>query len=326
MATYTQLTLEQASERLCAFGLDAVEIAPIERGTVNSNYRVETGSGRSVFVRIYEERDRNEAEAEARLLEHLASASVPTPCPMPRLDGRGFTVEHVANEQSRPLAVFPWRAGEILCQRLVSPEVAHRIGALLARTHLAGSNFREERAGRYGIESLRGRLETISRAGSEELRAMAPRIEEKLARAVRLRDPSLPSGLVHGDLFRDNVLWDGEGRVTALLDFESACEGSFAYDLMVTVLAWCYGDDLELDLVAAMFEGYQSVRPLEAAEKRALKVEGELAALRFTITRITDVAMRAQPGEPVVKHWQRFWARHARIEELGVARLAELVA
>lgn len=316
MATYTQLTSEQARLSLRAFGLEAGEVVPIVAGTVNSNYRVETGRGRSVFVRIYEEQSQEGAEAEARMLAHFAGGDVQTPCPLPRVDRKGFTVLHEdERSHARPLAVFPWREGESLCQRLVTPRASREVGAALARIHLVGRDFQEARCGRYRIEDLRERLVTIAACEREELAEMAPRIADKLDRAASERDEALPAGIIHGDLFRDNVLWQ-EGKIVALLDFESASSGGFAYDLMVTALAWCHGDDLDLGLVRAMLEGYERVRPLTEAERRALSTEAKIAALRFTITRITDVAMRAKPGEVPKKDWRRFWARHERVEAL----------
>ena len=105
------------------------------------------------------------------------------------------------------------------------------------------------------------------------------------------RDPDLPHGIIHGDLFRDNILWEN-GEPVALLDFESACDGSWVYDLMVTVLAWCYGSDLDEHWCARCSRGYASVRASRRPSWRALGTEGRIAALRFTVTRITDFAMR----------------------------------
>jgi homoserine kinase type II len=147
---------------------------------------------------------------------------------------------------------------------------------------------------------------------------MAPRLSERLARAERARDPGLPHGIIHGDLFRDNVLWQ-DGVPVALLDFESACDGSWAYDLMVTALAWCYGSDLDETLVRAMFRGYARERRLTRAELAALSTEGRIGALRFTITRITDFEMRRGLGERVMKDYRRFFARHERLVALGDA-------
>ncbi|HKQ71326.1 MAG TPA: phosphotransferase, partial [Polyangiaceae bacterium] len=153
-------------------------------------------------------------------------------------------------------------------------------------------------------------------AGDQALAAMAPLVGERLDRAERERNPDLPHGIIHGDLFRDNVLWEG-GTPSALLDFESACDGSWTYDIMVTMLAWCYGDDLDEALGRALFAGYAKVRRPSDVELRALGAEGRIAALRFTVTRITDFAMRTGLGARVTKDYRRFWARHERIAALG---------
>src|SRR5690606_10953962 len=126
----------------------------------------------------------------------------------------------------------------------------------------AGASFEEKPVGRYEARHLRDRLALIAKAPSDELRGMAAKIAEKLDAVASVHEANDgPRGVIHGDLFRDNVLWNRD-HISAVLDFESACEGSFAYDLMVTALAWCYGERLDLELVRAMFAGYESVRPL----------------------------------------------------------------
>jgi homoserine kinase type II len=323
MATYTPLSLANAEAAGRAFGLDVRAVVPVPAGSVNSNYRLEVAEGDAFFARIYEEQDRAGAEAESRLLDHLANHGVATPRPLPRVDGTGFTAETAGPGagELRPIALFPWRSGEILCQSGVTAEVAGQVGAKLAEVHRASASFTEPRPGRFRIADLRVRLERVARADDPALRAMTPPIHARLDRAEKARNPDLPRGIIHGDLFRDNVLWEN-GTPVALLDFESACDGSWVYDLMVTVLAWCYGDDLDETLARAMFAGYSSVRRLSAAEKDALSVEGRIGALRFTVTRITDFAMRAAIGDRVMKDYRRFWARHERIDALGHA-LAE---
>ena len=216
----------------------------------------------------------------------------------------------------RPVALFPWRNGEILCQARVTPEAAREVGVKLAEVHRAGANFGERKPGRFRIADLRVRLARIDEAADPALRAIVPEIRARLDRAERARNHDLPGGIIHGDLFRDNVLWE-DGKLVALLDFESACDGSWVYDLMVTVLAWCYGDDFDEHLVRAMFAGYAEKRRPSPAELAALGVEARIGALRFTVTRITDYAMRRGIGARVVKDYRRFWARHERLEALG---------
>jgi homoserine kinase type II len=321
MATYTQLTLDQAQEVGAAFGLEVAEVTGVPAGSVNSNYRLMLGGGTPIFARVYEEQDRAGAEGESRLLDHLARHGVSTPRPLPRKDGTGFTF-HLEVPPSgdlgsrRAVALFPWCGGEILCQSRVTTDVARLVGEKLAEVHRAGSTFPEARPGRFRVSDLRVRLERIEKADHPELRAMADPIRAALDRAEQARDTNLPHGIIHGDLFRDNILWEN-GRLVALLDFESACDGSWVYDLMVTVLAWCYGSDLDESLARAMFRGYAEVRQLSATELAALGTEGRIAALRFTVTRITDFAMRTGFGERVTKDYRRFWARHERIASLG---------
>jgi len=318
MATYTQLTLEQAREVGASFGVHVAQATAVPAGSVNSNYRLLLDDGTPLFARVYEEQDQTGAEGEARLLDHLAKNGVSTPRPLARSDGRGFTASIDAENGSRAIALFPWRDGEILCQARITPGVAEKVGQKLAEVHRAGATFPEPRPGRFRVADLRVRLERIARADDPELRRVAPELLVRLDRAERARNPDLAHGIIHGDLFRDNVLWQGATPV-ALLDFESACDGSWAYDLMVTVLAWCYGSDFDENLARAMFKGYSSVRRPTPSELAALSNEGRIGALRFTITRITDFEMRRGLGERVVKDYRRFFARHERLVDLGDA-------
>jgi homoserine kinase type II len=256
------------------------------------------------------------------MLDHLATHGVETPRPLHRADGTGFTfpLEARGEASPRPIALFPWREGDILCQARVTPEAAREVGRKLADVHIAGQSYGESKPNRFRIQDLRARLLRVEQAEDATLRGTVPEIRKRLDRAENERDLTLPRGIIHSDLFRDNVLWQ-DGKLVALLDFESACEGSFAYDLMVTILAWCYGDDFNERLVRAMFEGYASRRAVTPAEIAAFATEARIVALRFMITRITDYSMRKGLGERVMKDYRRFWQRHERIDALGDAFL-----
>jgi homoserine kinase type II len=276
-----------------------------------------------VFLRLYEEQDLGGARKETAMLERLARAGVPTPAPLRRADGA-----LVSTLRGKPAAVFPWREGTIRCQAGVTPDHTWLVGEALARVHLAGAEETID-AGRFRFEDLCGRLDGVASSGDDRFAPLAAPLREALARVHAARDPRLPQGLIHSDLFRDNVLWDSEGprdRVAALLDFESACRGTFAYDLMVTTLSWCFGDRFEARLAGALRGGYESVRPLTALEKDALCVEGSLGALRFTITRITDYAMRTNAAGPrSIKDWRRFMKRFEDLQALGLAGVRDLM-
>jgi homoserine kinase type II len=318
MAVLTSIDEADAVSLLSAYGLGPLRVlAGVPAGSVNSNFALEVeGTGR-LFLRLYEERDRVGAAREAALLERLALAGVPTPAPLRRTDG-----QLVSAVRGKAAALFPWREGGMRCQASVTPHDARLVGQALARVHAAGAT-EELEEGRFRFEDLLQRLDRIERSRDAQLVARVPALRGALRSIHAARDRSLPRGLTHGDLFRDNVLWDAAGDVSALLDFESACADSLAYDLMVTVLSWCVGDELDAGLARAMREGYESIRPLDDAEKRGLHAEASFGALRFTITRITDYALRADAAGPrVVKDWRRFMMRFDRLQALGREGLA----
>lgn len=289
---------------------ELVRLEGIPAGSVNSNFALVTDKGR-YFLRIYEEQGDAGARAEGALLAKLAAAGVATPAPIARADGTG-TIGAVA---SKPAAVFPWTDGTHRCQASVTRDDCRRVGAALAAVHCAGEGT-VRGLGRFRYEDLLERIARITTARDTTLAAQAPVLRAKLDQWTARRDASLPRGVIHGDLFRDNVLWKNDGSIAALLDFESASDGVLAYDLMVTALAWCFGDALDMALLSAMIDGYESIRPLDDAEKRSLVAEGCVAATRFTITRITDYAMRVTDGPRVIKDWRRFAARLAALEAI----------
>jgi homoserine kinase type II len=201
----------------------------------------------------------------------------------------------------------------MLCQRAVTPAAAEAVGAALARVHLAGhAPGAPLDAGRFDPARLVTRCERVARSPDPAARALAGPLRAAMEDLAARRRRDVPRGLVHGDLFRDNVLWEpGCSRIAALLDFESAHDGPFAYDLAVTLLSWSYGSTFDRDVSRALVRGYRGVREIEPVEREALYDEAVLAALRFTITRITDDAIR------VGKRWQRFVERREAIERLG---------
>jgi homoserine kinase type II len=295
-----------------AYDLGALDSAEgLEAGTVNTSYRLVLG-GRRFFLRIYEEQGLEGAEQEAALLLHLAAAGVPTPTPEAGRDGARTRV--VAG---KPAALFPWVDGAMICTAGVTVEHAEAIGAALARVHLAGPPpGRALGGGRFGPVEIAARCDRVSSSRDESARVLAGELRERVRAIAARRDDSIPRGLVHGDLFRDNVLWSSD-RISALLDFESAHEGPFVFDLAVTILSWSFRDDFELTVARAIVSGYRSVRDLEERERAAFFDEAVLACLRFTVTRITDDAIR------VGKRWQRFVARREALEAMGPSGVRE---
>jgi len=308
MALLTPLPLSAAAALCRQFGLDLAAIEALHEGSVNSNFRLVGSDGQRYFARLYEEQDHAGAAREHALVRALDQAKVPVVRGLQTKAG-----DSLLDYEGKAFAVFPWVDGEILCQGRVTVDACRKLGAALAAVHLTSDRAPELPEGRFRIPDLRERLKRVEVAGRTALLPAVAQIRELFTHYEARRSPALTIGICHGDLFRDNVLWQN-GEVRALLDFESACAGSFAYDLMVTALAWCYGAEFDLGLVSALFEGYGAVRPVPPAEVAAMPVEGAIACLRFATTRLTDFSLRVADGEPPIRDYGRFLARLAAIE------------
>jgi homoserine kinase type II len=308
MALLTELTFHAASALAAHFGLDLRSVEALHAGSVNSNFRLTDATGTVYFARLYEEQDHAGARREHALVAALDDAGVPVVRALCAANG-----ESLADFGGKAFAVFPWVEGEILCQGRVSAEACRQIGAALARVHLSSAHAPALPEGRFRIVDLRERLQRVSAAGRSALLPAVAEIDERLTHYEARRARDLQLGICHGDLFRDNVLWQG-GQIRALLDFESACSNNFAYDLMVTALAWCYRAAFELSLVQALFDGYSAVRPLPPAEVAALRVEGAVGCLRFAATRLTDFSLRVPDGATPVRDYRRFLDRLRALE------------
>ena len=304
---FTRLGEAELGEITDAFGLGrVVRFAPIAAGTINSNFSLETDAGR-YFVRVNEGKAEADVAWEARLVETLAAAGVITPPPVTARDGRPYAPLTGTRKWT---SVFPWRAGRHLAASEVTEATARELGRRFAEFHRAGLALPVawRRGSIYDHDHLVARFTRISQNTDPALRRAIEIVGDELAyasdhAAIRRR---APTGIIHGDLFRDNVLWEDD-RVVAILDFEQASGGSLVYDLAVCINDWCWTDRPKLDLIGALLAGYRSVRALSHVECEALPIEVRAAAARFTITRITDVYL-ARVANPD-KDFRAFLAR-----------------
>jgi homoserine kinase type II len=302
---FTALGATELGDLAAVFDLGAVErYEPIAAGTINTNFALETERGR-FFVRLNEGKAEADVAWEARLVTALAAAGVVTPPPLVAKDGRPY-----AECMRKWASVFPWRGGHHVAADHVTPAIAETFGAALGDLHRAGlevpSGWR--RGSIYDHDHLASRFDRCSRVDDRAINYALAILREELAIAkagFALRRAAT-HGIIHGDLFRDNVLWE-DARISAILDFEQASGGSLVYDLAVCINDWCWTIYPRLDLAAALVAGYQRVRPLTAGDRTALPIEIRAAAARFTLTRITDVYL-ARVDNPE-KDFRAFLAR-----------------
>ena len=317
MAQLTPLTLEAVRTLARTWGLKVVANRPLSAGSVNSNFQWTTVDGTQVFARLYEEQAIDGARFEVALVRRLRELGLPVAC---SLAGTEHEIE-LALYAGKPVAAFEWVEGSVLHQRQVTPAVCRSVGAVLGKLHRATTQLGSLPSGRFKVSDLEQRLATIERLAEErgDLPAWQGVVTDLRQRLVEYvgRRCALPTGITHGDLFRDNILW-AEGRtqptIAAVIDFESASADCYVYDLMVTVHAWCFGASFDEPLIEALLRGYRSERELSVDEWDALTVEGGLAALRFAITRITDFSLRVAPGAVPARDYRRFLQRLEAIE------------
>lgn len=308
MGVFTQLGRAELSAVAAAFELGTLRaFETIAAGTINTNVAMHTDHGRW-FVRVNEGKSEADVAWEARLVTALAEGGVVTPPPVTARDGRPYAA--LSGATGKWVSVFPWRSGKHLAAGEVTPALAAELGAALGQLHTVGLALPAawRRGSIYDHDHLVTRYARFANSVDPALAHAIAVLGEELAiagaaRGIRQR---ATQGIIHGDLFRDNVLWDG-GRVAALLDFEQASGGSLAYDLAVCINDWCWHEGPQLELVRALLAGYQRTRTLTPGDREALPIEVRAAAARFTLTRITDVYLaRVQNPD---KDFRAFLAR-----------------
>lgn len=307
MALLTPLSFEAACALLKRYECDLLELVPLASGSVNSNFflqvRGSDGWERQLFARIFEEQEGSGAEFELRLNEVLAQVGIPVAKPVRVADGSLWL-----SYEGKPFAAYERLSGDVVCQKSVTVPIAASVGEALARVHQADLGELQVGESRFGFDGIRSRLVRVEESGRADLLPAVQKLRELADRLETERPTDLPTGLIHGDLFRDNVLIR-DGKVVGLLDFESASRGPYVYDLLVTLLAWCFGDGLEPALARAMVEGYLTVRSLSSREQECMVGEGSVACLRFATTRLTDFSLRAPEGTEPARDYRRFLGR-----------------
>jgi homoserine kinase type II len=284
MAVYTDITDQELAELLEAYDLgEAVSFKGVAEGVENSNFLLETDRGR-YFLTVYERRVRPEdLPFFLGLMTWLAEHGFP--CARPVADREGHELQTV---RGKPCAIVEFLPG-LSVRR---PSVAHcrAAGEGLARLHLAAEGFPKRRENDLGAAAW-GPLFARLRDAAEGLKpGLAAVIEADLARFAAGWPKGLPSGVIHADYFPDNVFFHHGAEFAGAIDFYFACDDALAYDIAIALNAWCFEPDGSFNITAAraMVAGYETARPLSPAERAALPILANGAAMRFFLTRLAD--------------------------------------
>jgi homoserine kinase type II len=290
VAVYTQLGAEQLAALIAEYDVGELVMAKgIAEGVSNSNWLIETSGmgdkGSRFILTMYEFRiEIEDLPFFLSLLDHLAAKG----CAVPRTihDRSGALYRMLGG---KAVALIEYLPG--VSVSAPSPAQARAVGGALAQLHLAAADFPGQRDNAMGLAEWQRLASACGHEGMQAIDpALAELVERELQRLAAEWPQGLPRGVIHADLFPDNVLMLGE-TVTGLIDFYFACTDITAYDLAVTHAAWCFdasGARFNPALSAALLDGYTLVRPLSAVERSALPVLARGAAMRFTLSRAWD--------------------------------------
>ncbi|MDJ1160003.1 homoserine kinase [Chelatococcus sp. SYSU_G07232] len=283
MAVYTEVTDEELASFVATYDIGAVLSAKgIAEGVENSNFLLHTEAGFFILT-LYEKRVHEEdLPFFIGLMEHLAARGIT--CPQPVKNRRGEALGRLAG---RPAAIVTFLDG--MWVKRPGPAHCAGVGEALAKLHEAGADFPMRRPNALSLPSWRPLFEQADGRADEVSPGLARRTLEALAELERDWPDGLPEGVIHADLFTDNVFFLG-GRLSGLIDFYFACTDALAYDLAVCLNAWCFEADGSFNLTKgqAMIAAYERVRRLTDAEVAALPVLCRGAAIRFMLTRLVD--------------------------------------
>ena len=304
MAVFTPVTEEQAALLMSQLGLgELTDLRGIEGGIENTNYFATTDLGEYVLT-LFERLNHEQLPFYLFLMKHLAEKGIPVPNPAANQDG---DILHTLCD--KPAAVV----NRLLGKSQLAPDAAHcaEVGAMLARMHLAGEDYNRSQPNLRGLAWWNDTVPVVLPFLDE---SQARLLQSELAYQNHIAQgtayQALPKGPVHADLFRDNVMFEGE-KLTGFFDFYFAGNDTWLFDLSVCMNDWCIdlnSGEHAPDRALAMLNAYQEVRPLRPAERQLLPAMLRAGALRFWISRLWDFylprdAAMLKPHDPT--HFER---------------------
>ncbi|WP_275789404.1 homoserine kinase [Pararhizobium gei] len=304
MAVYTDITEDDLGKFLTAYDIGTLtSYKGIAEGVENTNFLLHTTRG-SYILTLYEKRvDQNDLPFFLGLMQHLSDRGLSCPLPLPRSDGR-----FLGQLSGRPAALISFLEG----MWLRKPDADHcrAVGKALGDMHLAAEGFDIRRRNALSVDGWRPLWNNSRDRADEVLPGLTNEIAAELDFLESRWPKDLPEGVIHADLFPDNVFFLGD-RLSGLIDFYFACNDLLAYDISICLNAWCFEKDGAFNRTKgmALLSGYQSVRPLTENEVAALPLLARGSALRFFLTRLYDWLTTPAGALVVKKDPLEYWKK-----------------
>jgi len=320
VAVYTDINEDDLKRFLQEYDVgELTSYKGIAEGVENSNFLLHTTRD-PLILTLYEKRvEKADLPFFLGLMQHLSARGLSCPLPLPRRDN-----ELLGELSGRPAALISFLEG----MWLRKPEARHcrEVGKALAQMHLAGEGFSLKRPNALSLQGWRTLWDKSAERADEVETGLQEEISSELEFLSAQWPHELPAGVIHADLFQDNVFFLGD-ELSGLIDFYFACNDLLAYDVSICLNAWCFEKDGAYNVTKgrALLEGYQAIRPLSQEELAALPVLARGSAMRFFLTRLYDwlttpagaLVVKKDPLEYLRK--LRFHRQIASVAEYGIA-------
>jgi homoserine kinase type II len=306
MSVFTKVEKHELSRWLKNYSIGAlVHLEGIASGIENTNYFVTTSHGRFVLT-LFEKLKTAELPFYLELMAHLSSHGIPCPTPIANLQDR-----YLGELNGKPASLVSYLPGHSITEPTAGD--CAQVGGLLADMHLAGSSFRLSMPNPRGPKWWHAAAPEIAPyLSAQDLKLLECEIHVQSSH----RFDELPRGVIHADLFRDNVLFAG-GKIGGVIDFYFACNDVLLYDVAITVNDWCMSEEGGIDAAraGALLSAYHEVRAFGATESVVFPVMLRAGALRFWVSRLYDFHL-PRPGELThaknPEHFKRILQNHSR--------------
>lgn len=296
MAVYTTVSTEQVNALLTYYALPTVkQIRAATDGIENTTYFLTLANENQYVLTLYESLNQQQLEPYISLTSHLHNKQLPVPTPL--ADKQGCKIHEL---NGKPAVLVPMSTGKHI--HAPSPQQCRAVGEVLSACHMACEDFTPPITNRYDINWFEQTINALCSDSSSLTTDDQALLLAQLELAQRIQQQSLPRGIIHGDLFRDNVLM-ADDCVSALIDFNDAGYDCLLFDLAITYNDWCFDRDGEFLARCAeeLLAGYQQRRPLTELETNLWGLCLQVAATRFWISRLLAAELAASRGQSAPK-------------------------
>jgi homoserine kinase type II len=321
MAVYTDVSADELTAFLKDYDIgELLSYKGIAEGVENSNFLLHTSKGAFILT-LYEKRvAADDLPFFLSLMAHLAARGVS--CPQPARNRKG---EVYATLAGRPAAVINFLEG--MWPRRPNATHCAGVGEALAKMHVAGRDFPLVRKNPLSVAGWRPLFKQAAQRANEVQNGLYELLSNELDHLERSWPQGLPQGVIHADLFPDNVFFLGD-KLSGLIDFPFACNDILAYDVAICLNAWCFEPDHSFNVTKAraLLNAYSRQRPLSEVEQDALPLLARGSAMRFLLTRLVDwldvpPGALVRPKDPLeYVRKLRFHQKVASVRDYGLAQ------